>query len=187
MAFDGTMRSRGRWLTAANALSLLRLALVPPLAAAIVHGEPALAGALLALAIASDFADGAVARRRNQASPLGGLLDHAVDATLCVAGIAAWAWRGEAPAVLAPLVAVAFAQYVLDSRALAGRPLRASGLGRWNGIAYYVLVAAPIGRDVLGLGWPGAGWVRVAGWTLVASTLLSIADRLLARRRAPQA
>jgi hypothetical protein len=104
-----------------------------------------------------------------------------------VVGLAAWACRGELPVALAPLVAVAFAGYVLDSRALAGRALRASTLGRWNGIAYYVLVAVPIYRDLLGLGWPPPSWIRAAGWLLVASTVVSIADRLLALGRARQA
>lgn len=179
--------ARSRWATWANALSLLRLALVAPLGAAIVHGQPLAAGALFALAVATDLADGRIARRRGEVSALGGLLDHAVDATLCVVGLAAWAWRGEAPLLLAPLAAAAFAQYVLDSRALAGRSLRASALGRWNGIAYYVLVAVPIYRDVLGLGWPGRRWLLAAGWLLLASTAVSMADRLLARRRPPQA
>jgi phosphatidylglycerophosphate synthase len=186
MAFDGALRDKGRWATAANALSLARLALVPLLGAAILHDQPSLAGALFALAVASDFADGAVARRRGEVSPLGGHVDHAVDATLCVVGLAAWACRGAAPVVLAPLVAAAFTQYVLDSRALAGRPLRASALGRWNGIAYYVLVAVPIYRDVLGLGWPSRRWLLAAGWLLAASTLVSIADRLVALGRARQ-
>lgn len=186
MAAGEAMRAKRRWATAANALSLSRLALVPLLGAAILRDQPLAAGALFALAVATDFADGAVARRRNEVSPLGGLLDHAVDATLCVVGLAAWACRGEAPVVLAPLVAAAFTQYVLDSRALAGRPLRASALGRWNGIAYYVLVAVPIYRDVLGLGWPGRIWLVAAGWLLVASTLASMADRLLALGRTRQ-
>lgn len=187
MARDGAMPARGRWATAANALSLARLALVPLLGAAILHDQPLAAGGLFALAVASDFADGAVARRRNEQSALGGLLDHAVDATLCVVGLAAWACRGEAPALLAPLVAAAFTQYVLDSRALAGRPLRASALGRWNGIAYYVLVAVPVYRDLLGLGWPGRAWMLAAGWLLVATTVASMADRGLALVRARQA
>ena len=46
-----------------------------------------------------------------------------------------------APLVLPGLVAAAFVQYTLDSRALAGQRLRASALGRWNGIAYFVLLA----------------------------------------------
>jgi len=181
------MRVKGRWATTANALSLLRLALVPLLGAAILHDQPLAAGVLFALAVATDLADGAVARRRGEASALGGLLDHAADATLCVAGLAAWAGRGDAPWLLAPLVAAAFTQYVLDSRALAGRPLRASALGRWNGIAYYVLVAVPIYRDALGLAWPGRRWLLAAGWLLAASTLASMADRLLALGRARQA
>jgi hypothetical protein len=65
--------------------------------------------------------------------------------------------------------------------------LRASALGRWNGIAYYVLVAVPIYRDLLGLGWPGRSWIAAAGWGLVATTLVSMADRLLALGRERQA
>jgi hypothetical protein len=86
---------------------------------------------------------------------------------------------------LAPLIGVAFLQYALDSKLMRSRGLRASALGRWNGIAYYVIVAVPVVRDALGLGWPGAGLVRALGWALVATTLLSISDRLrlLARAR----
>lgn len=172
-------------ITLANAISLVRLALVPLLGAAILRDQPLLAGALFAVAVATDLADGAVARRRGEVTAFGGVLDHAVDATLCVIGLASWSWRGEMPLVLAPLVAAAFTQYVLDSRVLAGRPLRASSIGRWNGIAYYVLVAVPIYRDLLGLAAPGPTWIRAAGWLLVVSTLVSMADRLQARRRAP--
>jgi len=177
-----------RWLTRANALSLSRLAIAPALALAIGSGHRLAAAALLLLAIASDFADGAVARRYGEASPLGGLVDHATDATLVVLGLAALAARGELPRALAPLAAVAFAQYALDSRTLAGRPLRASRLGRWNGIAYYVLVSVPVFRDALGLSWPGPAWMRPAGWVFVASTLVSMLDRLTAllRRRDAQ-
>lgn len=179
--------TRGRWTTWANALSLLRLALVPVLGITILRGQALAAGGLFALAVATDLADGRTARRRGEASALGGLVDHAVDATLCVVGLAAWAWRGELPSLLAPLVAVAFAQYVLDSRALAGRTLRTSALGRWNGVVYYVLVAVPIYRDALGLGWPGRRWILAAGWLLLGSTAVSMADRLLALRSPRQA
>ena len=173
-----------RWLTRANALSALRLAAAPGLALAIASEHRLAAAAQLVLAIATDFADGAVARRYGEASALGGLVDHATDATLVVLGLGALAWRGQAPPLLAPLVAAAFVQYVLDSRTLAGRPLRASRLGRWNGIAYYVLVATPVVRDALGLAWPGASWTNAIGWALVASTACSMLDRLLALRSA---
>jgi len=184
MASGGILSSdRGRWATPANGLTALRLLAAPLLAAAILHGRPGLAAALLGIAIATDLGDGALARRRGEASPLGGLLDHAVDATLCTAGLAAWACLGAVPAALPPLVAAAFTQYVLDSRALAGRPLRASRIGRWNGLAYYGLLAVPIARDALALPGPGRAWTRAAGWLLVATTLVSMADRLAALRR----
>jgi cardiolipin synthase (CMP-forming) len=174
--------SRPGWCTRANALTALRLALTPLLALAIARDRAGFAVALLALAIATDFADGVVARRYGEASPLGGLLDHAVDATLCVLGVGALAVRGAAPWALPPLIGVAFLQYVVDSRSHRGRPLRASRLGRWNGIAYYVLVATPPVRDVLGLGWPSHRLVWWLGAALVASTLLSMLDRAMARR-----
>jgi hypothetical protein len=78
------------------------------------------------------------------------------------------------------LVAAAFLQYVLDSRALAGRRLRASGLGRANGVAYFVLLGIPVVQGALGLAWPAAETVRALGWLLVASTLLSMGSRAAA-------
>lgn len=163
-------------------LTLVRLAIAPALAAAIATGRAPLATALFFAAVATDFADGAVARRYGETTPLGGVLDHAVDATLCVLGLGALASVGAVPWTLAPLVAIAFAQYALDSKTHLGRPLVASQLGRWNGIAYYVLVAVPIVRDTLGWSWPGASLVWWLGAALAASTLASMADRLLARR-----
>jgi cardiolipin synthase len=170
------------WRTRANALTALRLAIAPLLAIAIAREHPVVAVLLLTSAIATDFADGVVARRYGETSPLGGLLDHAVDATLCVLGLAALARLGAVPWPLSPLVALAFAQYVVDSRSHRGRPLRASRLGRWNGIAYYVVIATPIVRDTLGWSWPGARLVWWLGAALVASTLVSMVDRLAARR-----
>ena len=45
---------------------------------------------------------------------------------------------------------LAFVQYAVDSRVQESRPLRASSLGRWNGIAYFVLLGVPVLRDALG-------------------------------------
>ena len=64
-----------------------------------------------------------------------------------------------------------------DLLAMGSGSLRASALGRWNGIAYYVIVAVPLVRDTLGLAWPGPGLVRALGWLLVATTAVSIAER----------
>jgi phosphatidylglycerophosphate synthase len=181
------MFDRSRVVTWANGLTLTRLAAAPALAAALVARATWPAALLFVFAVVSDFADGAVARRRGESSALGGLLDHAADAAFVSFGLAALAHTGAVPAVLAPLVFLAFAQYALDSRALAGSALRPSSLGRWNGISYYVLLGIPVVRDALGLPFPSAGFVRWLGWLLVASTLVSIADRaralFFARRR----
>jgi cardiolipin synthase len=172
-----------RLATRANALTALRLAAAPLLVWAICAGAEVVALACFALAVVTDLTDGRVARRFGEASPLGGFLDHATDALFVASGIGALAAQGVAPLPLAPLVLAAFAQYALDSRALAGRPLRASARGRWNGVAYFVLLGIPVVRDGLGIGWPADALVRMLGWALVASTVASMADRLLALRR----
>ncbi len=170
--------SSQRWLTRANGLTALRLAAAPLLAAAVYEGLAVAAAWLFALAVATDLLDGRVARRFGEVTPLGGLLDHATDAAFVTAGLGALACLGEVPALLPTLVAVAFVQYVVDSRWLApGRGLRASSLGRLNGIAYFVPLGAAVVRDVLGLGWPPPALLRALGWLLVATTLVSIADR----------
>jgi len=178
----------GVWATRANALSLLRLLAAPALAASIVLQAWLGASLLFALATASDLADGRVARRYGEASRLGRLLDHAVDACFVAFGTAALAWRGLLPAALPVLIALAFAQYALDSRAAGSGGLRPNRLGRWNGIAYYACVAVPLARELLGGVWPPTPWLRLGGWGLVASTLLSMLLRLrMSRARRPAA
>jgi phosphatidylglycerophosphate synthase len=172
------MRPDGSLLTAANGLTVARLALAGALVACVLGGAPLAAALVLALAVASDVADGRLARRRAEASPLGGLLDHGVDAAFVSAGSAALAAEGALPLALPPMIAAAFAQYALDSHGAPGG-LRGSRLGRWNGIAYYVAVATPLVRDALSLGWPGPALVLGMGWLLVGSTALSMLDRAL--------
>jgi len=178
----GDLRGR-RWLTRANALTGLRLLLAPCLALAVIAGESGWALAVFALAVATDLLDGRVARHYGEVSPLGGTLDHATDAIFVSTGLAAVAYGGETTALLPVLILAAFGQYALDSSALAGRPLRASSLGRWNGIAYFVMLGIPVVRDGFGLGWPPSALVAGLAWLLCASTLVSMGSRLLALRQ----
>ena len=172
-----------RLRTRANALTALRLVCGPLLVLALLGAAPRTAAALFWLAVATDLLDGRVARRFGESSALGGFLDHLTDAAFVSLGLAALALRGEAPALLPALVAFAFLQYVLDSRVVQGGELVASALGRWNGIAYFVPIGTVVVRDALGLAWPPAALVLGLGWLLVASTLLSMADRVRAFRR----
>ena len=169
-----------RWLTVANGFTAARLALIVPFVAAVGAGRAGWVFVLFWSAVATDYVDGPVARRRGEASRLGGVLDHTTDALFVSAGLAAYAAQGVVPAPLPVLVILAFTQYALDSRVLAGRSLRTSFIGRWNGIAYYVLLGVPVVQGGLSLGWPPAGLVRFLGWVLVVSTLVSMTDRAVA-------
>lgn len=174
--------------TVANLLTGLRGLLVPVLVWAIQEQAWISAFLIFWLAVATDLLDGRVARRRQEVSQLGGVLDHAVDAVFVSAGLAALSAQGAVPIALAPLVVLAFLQYALDSRVLAGRFLRTSFLGRNNGIAYYVLLGTPIVEKTLGLNWPSANLVRAIGWLLVITTLVSMLDRavtLIFNRKVP--
>ena len=176
------MLARSLWWTRANGLTFLRLLAAPALVLAIRADAAGLAAAVLGLAVATDFADGIVARRFAEQSGLGRLVDHATDAVFVTAGTAALAFEGILPAPLPTLIAASFLQYALDARSSISTGPRPSLLGRWNGIAYFAIIAVPIARDALGLRWPGPALVIALGWLLVGSTVLSILTRLCAWR-----
>ena len=173
----------------ANALTAARVLLAVPFAYFMTRPgawSAALAGLLLAAAIATDLLDGPLARRRGTATAASGLFDHAADCWFVTIGLAAGAARGAFPWILSVLVALAFAQYVADSYwGHGGRALRTSPLGRWNGILYFV----PLVGDVLvrlGLGTLDPV-VNALAWALVASTVISMGERLWMLARAPRA
>lgn len=169
-------------LTWANALTLIRSALALPCACFAAEGNWLWAAWLLSIAVLTDLLDGPLARRLNQATAFGALADHATDAAFVTLLLAALAWRGEVTWLLPPLIVIAFVQYAVDSRALTGRALRASWLGRVNGISYFVLAAVVVYRNALHLSSPSAQLIGVLSWLLVASTVVSMVDRLRAPR-----
>jgi cardiolipin synthase len=73
-------------LTIPNALTLLRLFAVPVFIYASFCGEYRVAFFLFAAAAVTDFFDGVIARRFNQRSRLGAILDPAADKTMLVCG-----------------------------------------------------------------------------------------------------
>jgi phosphatidylglycerophosphate synthase len=150
--------------------------MVPCVFAIIGHNWP-IAAACFTTAAITDFLDGPLARRRGEASPLGGLVDHTTDALFVTGCLAALAADGWLTPLLPMLVMAAFVQYVLDSRALAGRSLRTSRLGRYNGIGYFVLPGIPIISEAIRLGWPPPAWISGLGWLLVVTTTVSMFDR----------
>jgi len=168
----------------ANALTAIRLLLVLPMAVALARPDllaPWLVALLLCVAIASDYLDGPVARRAGTASSRGMLFDHTTDCLFVTGGLTGAAIAGSITAILPVLIPLAFGQYVIDSYVwLRQRQLRASFLGRWNGILYFVPIALVVGAR---LPFPAAfaSFLRLAAsglaYLLAASTVASIVDR----------
>ena len=171
----------------ANCISSLRLFMAPALVY-LLWQELFLWSLLLMLgALISDVADGAVARKLNQVTNMGGLLDHGSDALLVLSGLVVFAAFGVIPWALPILVVIAFAQYVWDSGSLRRAPLRASSIGKLNGMMYFAFVILLIAREAFFLPIPNAGATNYLAWGLVLSTLVSITDRLIAIRHASRA
>jgi cardiolipin synthase len=72
--------------TVPNVISFIRLCMVPAFIYMLLHGNNISATVLFALAAATDCLDGQIARRTNQVSKLGKILDPAVDTILMVSG-----------------------------------------------------------------------------------------------------
>lgn len=168
-----------KFLSLPNLLSLSRLPLGAGMVLAVVQAQWLLAAGILWLAIGTDVVDGYLARAKNASSPLGGALDHGSDALFVTLTLAALVTHGWVPWLLPVLVPAAFLQYLLDSRALAGQPLRASQLGRYNGLAYFVLAGFPVMQLALGLTLIPFDYFVYLGWGLVITTLISMLDRLV--------
>ncbi len=175
----------------ANALTALRLLLAVPVTLGLARPEllaPEWLLSCIVVAIASDFLDGAVARRMGTASPAGQVFDHTTDFLFVTSGLTGAAIAGLVTHWLPLLVAVAFIQYVLDSRLLyRDKSLRMSFIGRWNGILYFApLILLALGRLVPGdtgsLLMQAGYWLA---WLLLLSTLVSIIDRVMAPLRDP--
>jgi phosphatidylglycerophosphate synthase len=174
----------------ANFLTLLRLLLAAPVALAFADAQfmsPALLATLLAVAMASDYFDGKLARAAGTASARGQLLDHGTDFLFVTSSLVSLVIAGLIHPLLPILVVVAFSQYVLDSYFLfKEKRLRMSFLGRWNGIVYFApLVVVSLSRlqtlshfteelHALSL---------VLGYALIVSTLASIIDRAISPYR----
>nr|WP_218875827.1 MULTISPECIES: CDP-alcohol phosphatidyltransferase family protein [Leifsonia] len=78
-------------------MSFVRLALVPVFLAFVIAGLDALALLVLVVSSVTDFLDGYLARRLNQVSRLGQLLDPAADRLYIFAALIGLAWREVIP------------------------------------------------------------------------------------------
>lgn len=84
-------------LTVPNAISFLRVLLVPVFALLVIGHHDGWAFVVLAVSGVSDWLDGVIARRFNQMSRLGQMLDPAADRLFILVTVVALAWREIVP------------------------------------------------------------------------------------------
>jgi cardiolipin synthase len=197
-----TVRERGttagavstRVVTLPNALSVLRLIGVPVFLWLVLNDRDALAIAVLMAAGASDYFDGKLARRWNQVSRLGQILDPAADRLYILATLVGLTIRDVIPlwltvAILGRDVVLAFTLPVL--RRAGYGPLPVSFLGK--AATFNLLFAFPLlllgdgdGRvatlaDVFG--WAFAIWGTALYWFAGALYLVQVRQLVRAPRR----
>jgi len=98
------VRLRADWINLANALTLSRVLLVPVLAYLLAHGEYRPALWVFLAAGLSDALDGFVARRFNQITRVGAILDPLADKFVIVSAVLMLAWLDLLPPLIAVLV-----------------------------------------------------------------------------------
>ena len=165
--------------TLPNLVSCVRFALIPAVGWSIVNDLAMLSIALFIVVVVSDFLDGIIARRSGHETRLGTLLDHGADATFVISITAVFAWIGLLPWLLPSLIALAFLQYTMDSHVFAGSSLRPSSIGRWNGIAYFIITGCAIFVHHFSIGTALSTALMICGWLLVGTTILSISERAM--------
>jgi len=93
----GEEQVRDTVLTVPNAISFLRVLLVPVFALLVIGHHDGWAFVVLAVSGVSDWLDGVIARRFNQMSRLGQMLDPAADRLFILVTVVALAWREIVP------------------------------------------------------------------------------------------
>jgi CDP-diacylglycerol--glycerol-3-phosphate 3-phosphatidyltransferase len=171
-----------------NALTVTRICLVPLLVVVLltkfegrqILGVPTefVGAGIFAIASLTDWADGYLARRRKQVTPLGQVIDPLADKLLTSAAFISLVQMGLAPAwMVAVIIGREFAVTGLRSLSFSrGVAIPASPLGKIKMIAQVVAILALIlsssGYFAEALWWIGQGGL----WLVVVAALVSAAD-----------
>lgn len=154
-------------LTIPNLLSFLRILLIPVFVGLIVHQGTELVGMLLFAGVAAtDWVDGYLARRTNQVSELGKILDPVADRLAVGAGLVAVMVRGALPVWAGVAILVRDgAVLVVGAALLAGRGIRIDV--RFLGKSATAILMASITWIAWGnFGLPLARLFLASGWVL---------------------
>jgi cardiolipin synthase len=163
----------GRILTAANLITSLRILLIPVFVALIVDPDRSKAGLVLfGLVVSTDWIDGWVARRTDQVSDVGKLLDPVADRLAIAAGLIALMVRGAFPAWAGILILIRDAIVLLvGGYVLFGRRIKLEV--RWIGkVATFSLMVAVVGISWGTLGLPIGAAAIVVGWVAFVAGII---------------
>jgi CDP-diacylglycerol--glycerol-3-phosphate 3-phosphatidyltransferase len=171
-----------------NALTLVRILLVPVLVVALIteaEGGTTIAAAVFVLAAVTDGLDGYIARSRESVTNFGKVMDPVADKLMIAAALIALVSLDRVAAWVA-MVIIAREFAVSGLRIAAGAQgvvIPASGLGKLKTIAQVAGVLA-----LIAAGDPDAVWVQALVYLMVLATVLSGADYFFNfRRRLAQA
>jgi cardiolipin synthase (CMP-forming) len=168
-----TLMSRdSRVVTIPNLISLVRLLCAPLFVVMLVDDEPVAAAALLAVLGASDWVDGWIARRFDQGSDLGKVLDPVADRVLLITAGVALLVDGSVPIVVGALVLAREAAICVAVAALALAGARRIDV-RWSGKAgtLALMFAFPLFLVADHTGGAGHDLALVAAWVFAVSGL----------------
>ena len=175
------------WLP--NAISLLRIALVPPILFSILDGQFGWALVLFVVAGFSDGLDGYLAVRFGWSTRLGGLLDPTADKLLITGLFVTLAFTQHIPVWLAAIVILRDVVIVAGAmaynffiRPVPGEPTRISKL---NTALQMLFVLFVISRA--GFGWPDKISITVLGASILVTVVISGVDYVLSWSRRARA
>jgi CDP-diacylglycerol--glycerol-3-phosphate 3-phosphatidyltransferase len=165
-----------------NTLTLLRILAVPVVVVALlseIDDGDVIAAIVFALAAATDGLDGYIARRRNQVTNFGKLMDPLADKLLVVAALVSLVDLNRLAAWIA-MVIIAREIAVTGLRTLAaeqGVIVAASWMGKVKTTLQIAAIFALIAYD------PSPGWVDALVYAAAAMTIISGADYFISLRR----
>jgi len=190
------MEPSSRILTVPNILSVVRLALVPVFLVLVIEGRDGLALLTLVVSSATDWLDGAIARRFRQITRLGQLLDPAADRLFIFATLIGLGVRGIVPwwlvaAVVGRDVLLAALGIILASHRYG--PLPVHHLGKVATFClFYALPILMVGQAfpdaafvTAPLGWAFALWGAFLYWWAGGIYLRETARIVRSSRSAP--
>ena len=168
-------------MTPSNALTLLRIFLVPILVIVLLERteeSPIMGAAIFGVAVLTDWLDGYLARRRNEVTRLGILLDPLADKLLTSAAFLSLVELGAVPAWMVMIILGREFLVTAFRNVAAGRGLLipASGLGKAKMVTQVVAIfLLLLGRSYAAL----RPLSIVALWVVVVVALVSGADYFL--------